>query len=109
MLLLSVRAEATGDYALAIGGAAGGKKVSAAEYGTAVGVRANAANRGAAFGAGSNAEAQKSVAIGYTAKASAQKLLLTMNSLVLMVLQAQQAIIQKQLLLTRVLHLQLVL
>ena len=72
-IAIGARAEATGDYALAIGGAAGGKKVSAAEYGTAVGVRANAANRGAAFGAGSNAEAQKSVAIGYTAKASAQK------------------------------------
>ena len=72
-IAIGARAEATGDYALAIGGAAGGYKVSAAEYGTAVGVRANAANRGAAFGAGSNAEAQKSVAIGYTAKASAQK------------------------------------
>ena len=72
-IAIGARAEATGDYALAIGGAAGGFKVAAAEYGTAVGVRANAANRGAAFGAGSNAEAQKSVAIGYTAKASAQK------------------------------------
>ena len=72
-IAIGARAEATGDYALAIGGAAGGSKVAAAEYGTAVGVRANAANRGAAFGAGSNAEAQKSVAIGYTAKASAQK------------------------------------
>ena len=72
-IAIGARAEATGDYALAIGGAAGGFKVAAAEYGTAVGVRANAANRGAAFGAGSNAGSQKSVAIGYTAKASAQK------------------------------------
>ena len=72
-IAIGARAEATGDYALAIGGAAGGYKVSAAEYGTAVGVRANAANRGAAFGAGSNAGAKKSVAIGYAAKASAQK------------------------------------
>ena len=72
-IAIGARAEATGDYALAIGGAAGGKKVSAAEYGTAVGVRANAAERASAFGAGSNAGAQKSVAIGYTAKASAQK------------------------------------
>ncbi|WP_298696535.1 ESPR-type extended signal peptide-containing protein, partial [uncultured Veillonella sp.] len=72
-IAIGARAEATGDYALAIGGAAGGKKVSAAEYGTAVGVRANAAERASAFGAGSNAEAQKSVAIGYTAKAAEQK------------------------------------
>ena len=72
-IAIGARAEATGDYALAIGGAAGGYKVAAAEYGTAVGVRANAAERASAFGAGSNAGAQKSVAIGYTAKASAQK------------------------------------
>ena len=72
-IAIGARAEATGDYALAIGGAAGGYKVTADEYGTAVGVRSNAANRGAAFGAGSNAGSQKSVAIGYTAKASAQK------------------------------------
>ena len=72
-IAIGARAEATGDYALAIGGAAGGFKVTADEYGTAVGVRANAANRGAAFGAGSNAGSQKSVAIGYSAKASAQK------------------------------------
>ncbi|WP_287504769.1 ESPR-type extended signal peptide-containing protein, partial [Veillonella sp.] len=72
-IAIGARAEATGDYALAIGGAAGGFKVAAAGYGTAVGVRANAAERASAFGAGSNAEAQKSVAIGYAAKASAQK------------------------------------
>ena len=72
-IAIGARAEATGDYALAIGGAAGGFKVAAAGYGTAVGVRANAAERASAFGAGSNAEAQKSVAIGYSAKASAQK------------------------------------
>ena len=72
-IAIGARAEATGDYALAIGGAAGGYKVTADEYGTAVGVRSNAANRGAAFGAGSNAGSQKSVAIGYSAKASAQK------------------------------------
>ena len=72
-IAIGARAEATGDYALAIGGAAGGYKVAAAGYGTAVGVRANAAERASAFGAGSNAGAQKSVAIGYTAKASAQK------------------------------------
>ena len=72
-IAIGSRAEATGDYALAIGGAAGGYKVAAAGYGTAVGVRANAAERASAFGAGSNAGSQKSVAIGYTAKASAQK------------------------------------
>ena len=72
-IAIGARAEATGDYALAIGGAAGGYKVAAAGYGTAVGVRANAAERASAFGAGSNAGSQKSVAIGYTAKASAQK------------------------------------
>ena len=72
-IAIGTRAEATGDYALAIGGAAGGYKVAAAGYGTAVGVRANAAERASAFGAGSNAGSQKSVAIGYTAKASAQK------------------------------------
>ena len=72
-IAIGSRAEATGDYALAIGGAAGGYKVAAAEYGTAVGVRANAAQRAAALGAGSNAGSQKSVAIGYTAKANAQK------------------------------------
>ena len=72
-IAIGARAEATGDYALAIGGAAGGYKVTADEYGTAVGVRSNAANRGAAFGAGANAGSQKSVAIGYTAKANAQK------------------------------------
>ena len=72
-IAIGSRAEATGDYALAIGGAAGRYKVAAAGYGTAVGVRANAAERASAFGAGSNAGAQKSVAIGYTAKASAQK------------------------------------
>ena len=72
-IAIGSRAEATGDYALAIGGAAGGYKVAAAGYGTAVGVRANAAERASALGAGSNAGSQKSVAIGYTAKASAQK------------------------------------
>ena len=72
-IAIGSRAEATGDYALAIGGAAGGYKVAASGYGTAVGVRANAAERASAFGAGSNAGSQKSVAIGYTAKASAQK------------------------------------
>ena len=72
-IAIGARAEATGDYALAIGGAAGGYKVAAAGYGTAVGVRANAAERASAFGAGSNAGAQKSVAIGYTAKAVEQK------------------------------------
>ena len=72
-IAIGTRAEATGDYALAIGGAAGGYKVAAAGYGTAVGVRANAAERASAFGAGSNAGSQKSVAIGYSAKASAQK------------------------------------
>ena len=72
-IAIGSRAEATGDYALAIGGAAGGYKVAAAGYGTAVGVRANAAERASALGAGSNAGSRKSVAIGYTAKASAQK------------------------------------